>query len=157
VGKRGPKPLTSKELKFRGSWRAKGREAAELALPPLDVLPPPPAKLGNTGRFEWLRIGQELIAKGLLSHVDMAAFAGYCFAVQHAYDAEVVVALLGPIVDTIYGPKERPEVRMAERAWDRAVKFGQMFGITPGARTRVKAQEAPPAPKDDPWGDVADG
>lgn len=137
------------------------RADAEPQLDQLAKLPKCPGFLRGAGRAEWKRVGQELLDKRVLASADMAAFAGYCASLERAVEAEEVLREQGYTLETPQGFEQaRPEVSIARQAWAEVRKFAQEFGITPSARTRVRAVPDPNAEKKkaaDPWDEVMNG
>jgi P27 family predicted phage terminase small subunit len=162
MGLRGPAPTPTKVLQLRGTFRQDrhGDPASEPELELLTVLPKAPRFLGSAGRWEWHRIGPELIERGLLAKADLAAFAGYCASLSRAVDADNVIRLEGATMRCLQGEIARPEVAIARTSWAEVRKFAQEFGLTPSARRRVRvpAPAKPNAqPEQNPWDEVANG
>lgn len=69
---------TTASIKLAGTYRSDRRHSDE---PVPDVLiPAKPAILKGPAAKEWYRITKELAAQKIISHMDMAACAGYCHA-----------------------------------------------------------------------------
>jgi P27 family predicted phage terminase small subunit len=141
MGKRGPSQTPTRVLQMRGTYR-KDRHGDPNTEPEFELLtemPPPPIVLDGIGRFEWHRVGPELIAKQLLADVDLAAFTLYCMNISRVIAAERMIADEGLTTWSQSGAKAHPAVMIARQAGAEVRKFAQEFGMTPSARTRVKA------------------
>lgn len=147
-GGRPPKPtavlrLTGTYRKDRHARRGKEPQPSKPAR-----VPPPPVYLDDVGKQEWSRVARELHGLGLLTVLDMASLAGYCASFARARAAEETLKAKGTTYCTPQGIEmPRPEVAIAKNAWTEVRKFGAEFGLTPSARVRVKAPDAPPDPK----------
>lgn len=154
----GGRPRTpTRVLQLRGTHRADrhGSPDAEVQFAPLAALPPAPIAFDNMARFEWQRIGPELIAKQLLTDVDLGAFTMYCFNVSRVLACEEHLKTFGMTIMTPQGfVQARPEVSIARQCGVEVRKFAQEFGLTPSARTRVRAPEKPKTKTADPWEEV---
>ncbi len=144
MGARGPAPTPTEQLKARGSWRAKEREAAGEPTLPLKV-PPCPAFLGKEGKAEWRRQAKLLLAMRVISDADRAALAVWCQAWE-----EFVVAtgrLESPDAYTYTTDKgyegQSPWVAIKKGAAETLLRVAQQFGFTPSARARIQAPVAP--------------
>jgi P27 family predicted phage terminase small subunit len=161
MGRRGPARTPTKELKFRGTYRKDrhGDPATEPDFELVTEMPPPPGFLDDVAVMEWHRVGPELIEKELLTVADMAAFTLYCINVARVVQCERVINREGLTLETPQGFEQaRPEVAIGRQAGVEVRKFCQEFGLTPSARTRVKAAPVKPEAKpDDPWGKLSGG
>lgn len=155
MGRRGPPRTATKVLQLRGTFR-KDRHGAgnEPEYPPLDALPPVPGFFDDIANYEWERIGAELIAKRLLSEVDLTAFAAYCLNVSRMVKAEREVQAKGLTFITDFGPKANPAVMIARQSAAEALKFAKEFGLTPASRTRVEIPSSGKPAEKDPWSEV---
>jgi P27 family predicted phage terminase small subunit len=157
MGKRGPSQTPSKVLQMRGTFRRDrhGDPESEPHFDTLKALPPAPGFFDDVALYEWQRVGAELIAKELLTEVDLAAFTMYCLNVARVVAAEKAINADGLTVLSPQGFKAHPAVAIARQCGIEVRKFSQEFGLTPSARTRVRTPEKPAAPIDDGWGKVA--
>jgi P27 family predicted phage terminase small subunit len=156
MGRRGPAQTPTRVLQLRGTFRKDrhGDPATEPEFELVTEMPPPPGFLDDVAVMEWNRIAPELIEKQLLTVADMAAFTLYCLNVARVVAAERLITKEGLTVWTLNGgPKAHPAVLIARQCGAEVRKFAQEFGLTPSARTRVKAVVEKPADEkpDDPW------
>lgn len=89
---------------------------------------------------EWRRTAKRLEVLGILTEVDMAAFAGYCQAFARWKEAEEFISKHGTIVKTPSGYWQQvPQVSIAQTYLKIMHKFCEQFGLTPSARSRIIA------------------
>jgi P27 family predicted phage terminase small subunit len=105
-------------------------------------IPAPPDYLQPEAAAEWRRLAPELLRLGLLTPVDLAAFASYCEAVGRWQLAVRLLAESGGKL-TARGYRGRvitnPLVRVIGAAADDALRCATEFGMTPSSRARVGA------------------
>lgn len=135
---RGRRPLPSAVHKLNGN---PGKRKAPAREPrPKAGLPSAPAELGKEGRLEWERVGAELLTLGLVSAVDRAALAGYCFAWERALKAQRKLKREGETITTTRGNViQHPSLGIYNRAMKQLREFAIEFGMTPAARRRVES------------------
>jgi len=81
-----------------------------------------------------------LEAMGLLTEMDMAAFAGYCQAYARWKEAEEFITQHGSMVRTPNGYLQQvPQVSIAQTNQKIMLKFCEQFGLTPSSRSRIVA------------------
>jgi len=111
-------------------------------------MPDPPPGLGVVAQLEWDHISKKLHAAGLLTMIDGSALAAYCQAFERWRQAEAVLKDLadrdalgrGLIIRTANGtPIQNPLVGIANKAMADMMRYCVEFGMTPSARSRVKA------------------
>lgn len=108
-----------------------------------------PTWLDPEAKKEWRRTGKLLETMGILSEVDMAAFAGYCQAYARWKEAEEFISKHGTIVKTPSGYWQQvPQVSIAQTYLKIMNRFCEQFGLTPSARSRIVADK--PMESDDP-------
>jgi P27 family predicted phage terminase small subunit len=124
-----------------------GHRPLNVSIPKPAPMPPEcPRWLDKEAKKEWKRVAPELERLGLLTHVDMAALAGYCQSYSEWQRMSVVVAEQGATFTTPTGQiRGRPEVAMARKALADVRAFCVEFGLTPSARARMTI----PEPDDD--------
>lgn len=161
MGERGPSQTPTRVLELRGTFRRDrhGDPAAEPQFELVAQLPKPPGFLDRVGKMEWNRVGPELVAKQLLTVVDMAAFTSYCIAVSRLVACEKIIRKHGMTLETPQGFEQaRPEVAIAKHCTADIVRLSREFGLTPSARTRVRVPDAPAKPAQKTgWSAIAGG
>ena len=77
---------------------------------------------------------------GILTEVDMTAFAGYCQAYARWKEAEEFISRHGAIVKTPSGYWQQvPQVSIAQTYLRLMNRFCEQFGLTPSSRSRIAA------------------
>ena len=98
--------------------------------------------LDKEAKKEWRRISKQLEELGILTEVDMAAFAGYCEAYFRWKEAEEIISKHGTIVKTPSGYWQQvPQVSIAQTYLKIMIKFCEQFGLTPSSRSRIVADK----------------
>lgn len=86
---------------------------------------------------------------GILTEVDMAAFAGYCQAYARWKAAEEFISKHGAIVKTPSGYWQQvPQVAIAQQYLKQMSKFCEQFGLTPASRSRIVSDSGADASDD---------
>lgn len=147
---RKPAPAQSKVIQgnFRPDRHSHGPRVAT-------GLPPCPKWLGRQAKKHWTAIGGQLAAAGLISIIDGDVFAAHCDTV--ARFAEVCEKLK----DVEQALDETPNGYMVQSTWftvrsklfEQLIKGAREFGLTPAARSAIKAPEQQQLPLGG-WDDV---
>ncbi len=138
VAQRGrkPKPTALKALEGNPGKRALNTNEPK----PRQKAPRCPAWLEDEAKKEWKRMAKQLEQLGILTEVDMAAFAGYCQAYARWKEAEEFISQHGTIVKTPSGYWQQvPQVSIAQTYLKIMNKFCEQFGLTPSSRSRIVA------------------
>jgi P27 family predicted phage terminase small subunit len=116
---------------------------------PAPKLPKPPAELGVDAKREWQRMSAELHILGLLTGLDHATLAAYCQCYGRWLVAERALARQAkndPIMQALLVRTKKgnviqnPLVGTANKAMSDMVRYAAEFGMTPSARSRIKAE-----------------
>ena len=118
-------------------------------------LPPCPRWLGRSAKKHWAKLGGQLAAAGLISVIDGDVFAAHCDTM--ARFAEVCAKLK----DVEQALDDTPNGYQVQLVWftvrsklfDHLIKGAREFGLTPAARSAIKAPEQTQLPLDG-WADV---
>ena len=95
-------------------------------------------------------MGKILEQIGLLTEMDMAAFAGYCQAYARWKEAEEFITQHGTMVRTPNGYLQQvPQVSIAQTNQKIMLRFCEQFGLTPSARSRIIAGDGSVEPYDE--------
>ena len=134
---RKPTPTAIKELEGNpGKRKLNDREPK-----PEKKAPPCPKWLEPEDKKEWRRLAKQMERIGILTEVDMAAFAGYCQAYARWKEAEEFISQHGTIVRTPSGYWQQvPQVSIAQTYLKVMQKFAEQFGLTPASRSRIVAE-----------------
>ncbi len=136
MAQRGRKPIPTaiKELEGNPGKRALNKKEPK----PKRKAPKCPMWLDIEAKKEWKRTAKQLEQLGILTEVDMAAFAGYCQAYARWKEAEEFISKHGTIVKTPSGYWQQvPQVSIAQTYLKIMNKFCEQFGLTPSARSRI--------------------
>jgi P27 family predicted phage terminase small subunit len=105
---------------------------------PERAIPECPPELGPVAQREWSRLVGELTALGLLTNLDRAALAAYCFAYGLWAEATEAIQKYGAMVKSPTGyPIQSPYVSIANRQTEIMMRIASEFGFTPASRSRI--------------------
>ena len=136
---RKPKPTAIKVLEGNPGKRQLNKSEPQ----PEKKAPTCPSWLTEDAKKEWKRLSKNLENLGMLTELDMAAFAGYCQAYARWKEAEEFIEKHGTIVKTPTGYWQQvPQVSIAQTNLKIMLKFCSEFGLTPSSRSRIIAGEA---------------
>ena len=136
MGRR-PVPTALKKLRGNPGKRHLPKNDAQ----PRKGIPHCPQHIQGEGRREWRRVVGELASCGLMTYVDRAALAAYCQAWDRWVMAEDVLRSAGVLIKTPTGMLvQSPMLAVANHAMNQMRAFLCEFGMTPAARTRIKAE-----------------
>jgi P27 family predicted phage terminase small subunit len=140
---RGPKPLPT-HLKLMKNSHPERINKAEPKPKKPKACPLSPEDLTGDARKEWDRVSEELYQMGLLTGVDQSVLAAYCEMRARWREAERGIKEIGLTVQAGNGTTiPNPLVGIANKAASDMVKYAIEFGMTPSARSRIKAGEVP--------------
>ncbi|MBP2652180.1 MAG: phage terminase, small subunit, family [Firmicutes bacterium] len=131
---RKPKPTVLKILEGNPGKRELNRNEPT----PEAKAPKCPVWLDGEAKKEWRRLTKQLEHIGLLTSMDLAAFAGYCQAYARWKEAEEFISKHGTIVKTPSGYWQQvPQVSISQTYLKIMNKLCEQFGLTPAARSRI--------------------
>lgn len=148
MGRRGPAPTPSTVLKKRGSWRAKagGEEPAPPPIDQSDLRPPPTLEAGSESRKHWKRLAPMLAGMGVFTKAERQILERYCVYLVRWTEAERFLAQNGMVYPVKDGNgkvkcfQEFPQGAISRQLAVELRRIEQELGLTPSARTRLKAQ-----------------
>lgn len=119
-------------------------------------LPPCPKWLPRAAKKHWAELGKDLVAAGLLSVVDGDVFAAHCDTMAKF---EEVTTKLKKLEDAIDETPQGYQVQsvlftIRSKLHEQVVKTAREFGLTPAARSSIKATGQQQLPLGDDWGSV---
>ena len=133
---RKPKPTAMKQLEGNPGKRKLNSNEPQ----PERTAPECPDWLSEEAKAEWHRLADVMEAMGILTEIDMAAFAGYCQSYARWKEAEEFITRHGAIVKTPSGYWQQvPQVSIAQQYLKDMHKFAEQFGLTPASRSRIVA------------------
>ena len=123
---RKPTPTAIKELEGNPGKRPLNKSEPK----PTKKAPACPKWLEPEAKKEWRRLAKQMEQLGILTEVDMAAFAGYCQAYARWKEAEEFITQHGTIVKTPSGYWQQvPQVSIAQTYLKIMNKFAEQFGL----------------------------
>ncbi len=142
---RKPKPTAQKILEGNPGKRKLNTNEPK----PAKKAPTCPKWLDEEAKREWRRLSKHLESIGVLTEVDMTAFAGYCQAYSRWKEAEEFVSKHGAIIKTPSGYWQQvPQVAIAHKYLTLMKTFCQEFGLTPSSRSRISSEGSDDTPDD---------
>lgn len=133
---RKPTPTAIKELEGNPGKRPLNNSEPK----PTKKAPSCPKWLEPEAKKEWRRLAKQMEQIGILTEVDMAAFAGYCQAYARWKESEEFITQHGSIVKTPSGYWQQvPQVSIAQTYLKIMNRFAEQFGLTPSSRSRIIA------------------
>ena len=141
MGKRGPKPTPTKELKLRGSWLINNRTDEP---DPGASVPTCPIWVKGEAKKEWNRIVGKLAAIGMLTELDRAILVDYCMAWKEYAEVSKKIEsgeYKDKFMDTFGGGKTlHPALKLRDLTLKRLNQAASHFGLSPACRVGLKAQ-----------------
>ena len=135
---RKPTPTAIKELEGNPGKRPLNENEPK----PERKAPTCPKWLEPEAKKEWRRLAKQMEQLGILTEIDMAAFAGYCTAYARWKEAEEFISQHGTIVKTPSGYYQQlPQVSIAQTYLKIMNRFAEQFGMTPASRSRIVAAD----------------
>lgn len=133
---RKPPPTAIKELEGNPGKRPLNKNEPK----PNKKAPPCPKWLEPEAKKEWRRLAKQMEELGILTEVDMAAFAGYCQAYARWKESEEFITQHGTLVRTPSGYYQQvPQVSIAQTYLKIMNRIAEQFGLTPASRSRIIA------------------
>ena len=142
---RTPKPTAIKQLEGNPGKRQLNTNEPK----PKQKAPTCPKWLDDEAKKEWKRLAKQMEQLGILTEVDMAAFAGYCQSYARWKEAEEFISKHGAIVKTPSGYWQQvPQVSIAQQYMKPMTKFCEQFGLTPASRSRIVTDKSDDSAED---------
>ena len=131
---RKPKPTAMKELEGNP-----GKHPLNTSEPkPNKKAPACPKWLEPEAKKEWRRLAKQMEAIGILTEVDMAAFAAYCQSYARWKEAQEHIDSEGSTFETDKGYQQQtPWVGIANTNQKLMLQAASEFGLTPSSRSRI--------------------
>lgn len=130
---RKPKPTAVKKLE--GKRKLNTKEPV-----PAKGMPACPDWLMPEAKKEWERLAKLMNQMGVLTEVDMAAFAAYCQSYARWKEAQEHITSVGSTFETDKGYQQQtPWVGIANTNQKLMLQAASEFGLTPSSRSRIVA------------------
>ncbi len=143
MGRRGPRPIPTEQLRVRGSPLAtKKRRAREVKGP--SGTPSCPAWLDADAKRAWRQLVPQLESMRVLTKIDSNALARYCRTWSRWRKAEAFIDEHGemyPLKDEsgrVKYMQQWPQVAISHKLAQQLTRLEQEFGMTPPARSRIQ-------------------
>ena len=153
MGSRGPRPTPTPLLQLRGSRRGSANPNEPQPIGYSEP-PPPPAWLLDNAQREWSRVVAALIVCRVLRPVDEQVLAAYCQAYARWREADEWLTENGSTVvlrdkdGLVKYVQQVPQVAISRAERTAMLKAAAELGLTPAARSRVRADFTDEAPAD---------
>lgn len=139
MAKPGPKPKPTAVKEMEGNPGKRALPENEPRPAELLEIPKPPSFLMPLAKKHWKKMSEELRGCGLLTAIDLDAFAAMCNAYATWVDAQQQLKKTGMLVRSPNGhPVISPYISISEKALNRMLQYQKEFGLTPSSRVRVE-------------------
>lgn len=144
MGKRGPAPKPTALKILEGNPGKQKLNANEPKPRPLDAIPRPPTRLLPDAKKEWKRLAPTMVATGLLTDLDLSAFAELCqnYAYYLSLDKQILAlgedkgpAMLQRTPSGYY--MTHPLLSLRRNYYENWRRGLADFGLTPSSRSRI--------------------
>ena len=139
---KGRKPLPTSTKKKKGTAQNSRILKNEYAPDLVKKMPAPPDYFNSYSIDEFYKVGEKLLADGLLADIDITLFEVYCNEIGIYKNAQDILNKDGRVIK-LKGSgymQPHPYVAIANNAQKMANSLAASFGITPSARTRVSGK-----------------
>lgn len=137
---RGRKPIPTAIKENKGTVRKSRVLQNEVTVQLVSSIPEPPDDLSAEAKKTWRNVCDELKANGLLATVDLELVQAYCNEMSMYREAVRQIKKTNPLVKSPSGyPMINPWQTIRKQSLKSAMDLGQLFGLTPSARTRIPA------------------
>lgn len=137
MGRRGPRPEPTVLRILKGNTQRRPIPTGEPTPP--SGMPACPAWLPADAKNVWKATAPRLHRMGLLTMVDAELYGNYCLAQATLKKAQKVIDKHGLTFTTPAGyVQQRPEVSVVNRMLYLVKGYGDHFGLSPSARTRIE-------------------
>jgi P27 family predicted phage terminase small subunit len=149
---------------LQGTFQPSRNPGSEADFPPVAALPPAPRSLNAQGRKLWKQLGPELVASGVMTAVDLPAFALLCVryglgmelhdAVTTGKDIDPktgkIKTLRIPLASYLRNKNSQtiPEYNAMRNELAAAKQLMIEFGLTPASRNRFGVPERSAGPSE---------
>lgn len=145
---RGRPKLPTELKKLQGTEDKRWLVENEMKVLPMDELPPAPEGFSHESAKIWDTVCRELKRNGLLASCDLELLHGYCELLTHYQNACTKLKKEGTVILSRHGDKMiNPWFQVQSQTLKQATQLGQLFGITPSARSRISAAVTKPVSK----------
>jgi len=144
MAKPGPKPKPTTIKKNTGNPGRRPLPKNEPVLERPARMPAAPAILTDVGKKHWRTMGKKLFKVGLLTEIDLDAFAAYCQHYETWHEATRNIKKHGMLIKAQSGfPMLSPYYTIQAKESAAMLRCLTEFGMTPSSRTRVEIPKEP--------------
>lgn len=141
---RGRKPIPTAIKEMKGTIEKSRILANEMTVTINNDIPKAPEELNEEAVKIWNEVCRELKNNGLLAVVDLGLVQAYCAELSQYKEALRQIDKTGPLVISPSGyPMVSPWQTIRRQSLKAAMDLGQLFGVTPSARTRIGSNTKP--------------
>ena len=145
---RGRPKLPTEIKKLQGTEDKRWMVENEMKVLPMDEIPEAPKTFNAGTKKIWDSVCIELKRNGLLASCDLELLRGYCILLNQFADANKMVEKEGLVTVSRHGEQVvNPWYRVQCESLKQATQIGQLFGITPSARSRINVATTKPQSK----------
>jgi P27 family predicted phage terminase small subunit len=136
--KPGRPPLPTAIKAARGTLRKSQVVPNEMTVQLISDVPEPPHDLTDDAKKTWRNVCEELKRNGLLATVDLELVKAYCNELAMYNEAVKQINENSVLILSPNGyPMINPWQTIRKQSLKAAMDLGQLFGLTPSARTRI--------------------
>lgn len=145
---RGRPKLPTEIKKLQGTEDKRWLIENEMKVVPMDVLPEAPKTFNDATIKIWDDVCRELKRNGLLASCDLELLRGYCILLNQFEQAHAMTKTEGLVVVSRLGEQViNPWYKIQCDSLKQATQIGQLFGITPSARSKISTAATKPVSK----------
>jgi P27 family predicted phage terminase small subunit len=135
---RGIKPLPTAIKELRGTLEKSRVLSNEMTVTINNEIPQAPEDLNAEGKKLWNEVCHELKNNNLLANVDLGLVEAYCNELAQYKEAVRQIKKTSPLIKSPSGyAMVSPWQTIRRQSLKAAMDLGQLFGVTPSARTRI--------------------
>lgn len=110
------------------------------AMMPSDVLDAINQRARHVAHTTWALVVEDLYQRGVIAKVDQIALRDLCITIARLDQAEREISAKGALLEGERGLVKNPALTFARQYREQLNRLLPEFGLTPSARTRLKAQ-----------------
>jgi P27 family predicted phage terminase small subunit len=135
---RGNKPLPTAIKELRGTLEKSRILTNEMKVTINNDIPQAPEDLNIEAKKIWNSVCHELKNNGILANVDLELVEAYCAELSQYKEAVRQIKKTSPLIKSPSGyAMVSPWQTIRKQSLKAAMDLGQLFGVTPSARTRI--------------------
>ena len=141
---KGRKPIPTAIKEMKGTIEKSRILPNEMIVTINNEIPDAPEDLNSEAQKLWNEVCHELKNNGLLANVDLGLVEAYCAELAQYKEAIRQIKRTSPLIKSPSGyAMVSPWQTIRRQSLKAAMDLGQLFGVTPSARTRIGANTKP--------------